>query len=190
MIEAHVEIASRKVNDHLAIAMRGCGDGHRARARRARLPHPSLPDTRGYLARSIDVNNLHVRALGKVLVRLETGADLSDARRITEYHGVRIAHRDRHERDSIRDLLRADGDLAQLLLDLAVVVDTGAHGERADGHVDLARARLGGKPCGGDAGAVSRELRARPVDVPDRDVDRRRRPRQDLEDTIGALREG
>src|SRR6188474_3494267 len=162
MLEAYAKIPSRKVDDDLAVSMRGRSDGNRARARRQRLPHASLPDARRDLAGSVDAGDLDVRAVRKARVRLESRADRADLGRVAEHDRVRVADRDRHERDSVRELSRTDCDLAELLLDLAVFMDTCAHYQRADAHVDLARAGLGCEPRCGDTGAVPRELRAGP----------------------------
>jgi 2,3,4,5-tetrahydropyridine-2-carboxylate N-succinyltransferase len=70
-LEAHAQIAARKVHDDVALAMRRGRHGDGARAGGGRLPHAALPDTCGHLAGCVDARDLDVRPVREVGMRLE-----------------------------------------------------------------------------------------------------------------------
>src|SRR5206468_11341432 len=86
-----------EVDEYVAFVVRRGGDRARARSGCCRLPRAALPRASGHLARSIDVNDLDVRPVGKARMRLEQRADELDIGGIADDDRVRIA--DVHDRD-------------------------------------------------------------------------------------------
>ena len=113
LFDTHAEVATREVDEHVTCAVRGCCDGDGARSRGGRLPYATLPDPGGDLSRPVDMRDLNVRAFRETRVGLEERSELSDPSRIAEHDRVRVADRNRDQRDAGDDLGRRDLDLAE-----------------------------------------------------------------------------
>ena len=60
MLQTHNEVAAREGDDDVAFRVRRSGDCDGARAGGARLPHATLPHTRGDVARRVDARDLDI----------------------------------------------------------------------------------------------------------------------------------
>ena len=117
---------------------------------------------------------------------LEQRPDRCDRGRLALNNRMRITDGDRHELDPIDFLGRTYLDRSELLLD-QVADDPGLRDPVADTDPHLVRAFALGQPPRGDPRAVSRQLRPRPVRVPDRDFGFGAEDVENLEHAVGLV---
>src|SRR5207344_1235138 len=188
-LEANVEVASGKVDEHVTVSVRRGRHCDRTRARRLGLPHPSFPDSCRHLARAVDARDLDVRAVREPIVRLQQRPEARYVRRIPDHDRVWVPDRDRDEDDAGELLRRPYGDLAELLRNQAVVEHLRRGDALADGDGDVSSARPLGKPGSRDSRSVPGQLGERAVWIPDQHVETIARHRKNLDDAIGLPRE-
>src|SRR3954470_15933881 len=109
----------------------GRGGGHGARARGEGLPRAALPHADGQVVRAVDPDELHVRALRKPAVTLDTRPQTAQlaALWLPSDNRMRVADRHRRELDplptEVEALRRADVDDSDVQNDLAVLAHLG-----------------------------------------------------------------
>ena len=163
------------MNGALAPAVRNGGGGgrDRARSRGQRLARSAFPHADRQVVRPVDTHELHVRALGKTRVTLDSRTEPEQlaAFGLATDDSVWIAHRHRREVDSlvteVERLRLPHFHLSDVQRDVAVRTDHGVEVARPDRDRDALGTRLAREPGCNDANAVAGELGGRAVGVPD-----------------------
>ena len=178
-LDRHDELAARHRHPDRAVGPaardRGGGDSDRGRARRRRLPCPSLPHEDGDDVAWLGSRELDVRPVRETRMRLDRRADpqqIVAGQRVPQHDCMRVADAARERWRAARRRRRAPRRPRRRPRRAVVArarpgpprPATTPPGRR---DLDLARIRLTKQPRSRDARAVSGHLGVRPVRVPD-----------------------